>query len=241
MIAPSLVANVSLLCLDAGNTVIFLDHAVVSEVLLGEGFVCDIETLRRAEGEAKRALSDGTALAAVPGFSAHAGWSVMVRTMIERAGIPAQDSARCVRALWQEHDRLNLWRSVPEGLRESLCALRAAKVPVCIVSNSEGKLSPLFEALALSECFDAVIDSALVGVEKPDPAIFALALERFGVRKENALHLGDTVATDIVGAQRAGIRTALLDPFAHYEGMYPEVPRVADVRAVVLEIMRQSV
>jgi putative hydrolase of the HAD superfamily len=127
---------------------------------------------------------------------------------------------------------------VPEGLREALDALRGRGVRVCIVSNSEGKLAGLFDRLDLSSRFDWVIDSALVGVEKPDPRIFQLALDRFNVSAARTLHLGDTVATDVVGARNAGIRTALIDPFSHYVGQFEDVPRVSDVSSVAREILR---
>lgn len=238
-IHPDLVREVDLLCLDAGNTVIFLDHAVVAEVLKSQGFDVAVPALIDAEGFAKRAIGTSEAAPAVAGFSpAHQLWAIVVRTMIERAGVAREHSERCVRALWAEHDVFNLWRRVPDGLRESLDALRAAGVRVCIVSNSEGKLASLFDKLDLSSRFDWVIDSALVGVEKPDPKIFQRALDRFNVSAARALHLGDTVATDVVGARNAGIRTALIDPFSHYVGQFEDVPRVSDVRSVAREILR---
>jgi putative hydrolase of the HAD superfamily len=238
-IDPSLVRDVDLLCLDAGNTVIFLDHTVVAEVLATQGFSLTVPALVDAEGFAKRAIGTPNAAPAVEGFApAHVLWAIVVRTMIERAGVPRAESERCVRALWAEHDAFNLWRRVPEGLREALDQLRAAGVRVCIVSNSEGKLAALFDRLALSSRFDHVIDSALVRVEKPDPAIFRIALDRFEIAAERALHLGDTVATDVIGARNAGIRTALIDPFSHYVGQFEDVPRVADVASVAAEILR---
>jgi putative hydrolase of the HAD superfamily len=49
----------------------------------------------------------------------------------------------------------------------------------------------LLEAVGLREHFDFVIDSALVGVEKPDPRIFRMGLERLGVAPEEAVYVGD--------------------------------------------------
>ena len=145
------------------------------------------------------------------------------------------DEARageCVRALWAEHRRFNLWRKVPAGLVEAVAELRARGVPVVVVSNSEGKLLELFDNLGLGQTFDHVVDSHHVGVEKPDPRIFEPVLARFGVPAAAALHVGDTYATDVVGARAAGMQVALIDPFAHYEGAYADVPRVTDVAAV---------
>jgi HAD superfamily hydrolase (TIGR01509 family) len=235
-----LAEQVSLLCLDAGNTVIFLDHAQVAQVLDAQGFHCEIPALIDAEGYAKRVLGTDREAPAIEGFSIHRGWSVMVRTMIERAGVSPAQSPDCVRALWTEHDRLNLWRRVPDGLKESLLALRACGVQTCIVSNSEGKLRGLFAQLEILDCFDHIVDSALVGVEKPDPKIFAHALALAGCDAAHAIHLGDTVATDVDGAANAGLRTALIDPWGHYANLYPELLRVADVSTVVSAIIQQK-
>ena len=62
----------------------------------------------------------------------------------------------------------------------------------------------------LSGYFDAVIVSGEAGVGKPNPRIFALALERLGVRPDEAVMVGDNPARDIVGAQRAGVRAVLI-------------------------------
>jgi putative hydrolase of the HAD superfamily len=111
----------------------------------------------------------------------------------------------------------------------ALDGARARGVKVAVISNSEGKLDGLFVDLGLRGHFDLVVDSALVGVEKPDPRIFAVALETLGVPADRALHLGDLYATDIVGARAAGLRCALVDPFEHYAGRHPGVPRVPGV------------
>jgi FMN phosphatase YigB (HAD superfamily) len=59
-----------------------------------------------------------------------------------------------------------------------------------------------------------------VGVEKPHPEIFRMALERAGFKAEQAVFVGDTYATDMGGAEAAGLRGILLDRV----GAYPEVP-----------------
>ena len=81
-------------------------------------------------------------------------------------------------------------------------------------SNYKGKYTDVAEKLML---------------KTTEPKIFAMALERFGVGPERALHLGDTVATDVDGARSAGVRVGLIDPWAHYDGMLDDVP-VAKVR-----------
>ncbi len=82
----------------------------------------------------------------------------------------------------------------------------------------------MLQRVGLLELFDVVIDSAVEGVEKPDPRIFHLALERTGAAAEDVVYAGDIYSIDVVGARAAGIRPVLVD-----EGdLYPEAdcPRV---------------
>jgi putative hydrolase of the HAD superfamily len=229
----ALIAGVELLCLDAGNTIIFLDHTRVSDICKIHGFDVSVAALVEAEGEAKRrAESPGQTRMIDAPFSFRdrpggAGWGRMVGTMLAVAGLAESALTPMIDALWQEHEGFNLWRKVPDGFVEASAAFRARGGKVVVVSNSEGMLAKLFDRLGIAASLDSVVDSGLVGVEKPDPKIFDVARERAGgVPKERALHLGDVFATDILGARNAGIRCALIDPFGHYTGRHEDVPRV---------------
>ena len=57
-----------------------------------------------------------------------------------------------------------------------------------------------------------VIDSAVVGVEKPDPRIFELAVRQAGVAAHEAAYVGDLYSVDVLGARAAGLHPILLDP-----------------------------
>jgi putative hydrolase of the HAD superfamily len=63
-----------------------------------------------------------------------------------------------------------------------------------------------------------VIMSSQVGCAKPDPQIFATALERIGVSPAEALHIGDSEALDVEGAHAAGLRALLIDRAAEASG-----------------------
>ncbi|MDB4967642.1 MAG: 2-haloalkanoic acid dehalogenase [Myxococcales bacterium] len=232
-------AGVRLLSLDAGNTIVFLDHRACAEIVASAlARAVDDRALERAEGLSKRRLDLGTLLPPLPDADITPAWGAFMATMVQLGtGVDDATAAECARALWREHRRFNLWRTVPDGLVDGVRALRKAGVPVVVVSNSEGQLEVLFAQLGLAGEFDLVIDSHVAGVEKPDPRIFQIALERAGVAARDALHLGDTFATDVVGARAAGVRVALIDPFAHYDGQYPDVPRVAGVAAVCRAIV----
>lgn len=240
MIDSALVRDVRLLSLDAGNTVIFLDHARLARLAAREGFDVAPEVLIRTEGEAKR-LHEKNALLDVEWSARRApgarGWGATTATILHRAGLPEARLPAMLDALWREHVAFNLYALVPDGFAAAMDRLRAAGVTVVLVSNSEGMLDALFERLAIRRHFDVLIDSGLVGVEKPDPRIFDIALERAGIAAENTLHLGDTYTTDILGARAAKIRFALIDPHGHYDGAHPDVPRVPGVTAVAEAIL----
>jgi len=237
----SLVRDVDLLCLDAGNTVIFLDHARVARLCEPLGFATTADALVRAEGETKRALERGEALERAWSHAdrpAVRGWGQTVGTMLASAGLPRERVPPLLDALWPEHCARNLWSLVPAGLVDALGRARKRGARVAVVSNSEGMLEALFEQLGIRHAFDLVVDSGVVGVEKPDPRIFRIALERFGVPPARALHLGDHYTTDVLGARAAGVRVALVDPHGHLAGRHPEVPRVPGAPEVAAALAR---
>lgn len=91
------------------------------------------------------------------------------------------------------------------GTADALAALRAAGLRLACVGNWDCTLPAVLAEIGLAEYFDTVVSSAAAGVEKPDPAIFALALSRLGgVRPERALHIGDS-PSDRDGAAAAGL------------------------------------
>ncbi|HKQ58617.1 MAG TPA: HAD hydrolase-like protein, partial [Candidatus Eisenbacteria bacterium] len=81
-----------------------------------------------------------------------------------------------------------------------------------------------------------VVDSHVVGIEKPHPGIFAVALERLGTEPGRTLYVGDIRSVDEAGSRAAGMRFVLLDPFGDYgaEGA-PRIPGMEALPAWVAE------
>ncbi len=94
--------------------------------------------------------------------------------------------------------------SVAEGALEALDALAAAGLSLACVANWDVSLHDHLERLGLTGRFQAVVASADVGYEKPDPRIFAAALARLAVPAARALHVGDE-EVDRQGAAAAGL------------------------------------
>ena len=84
--------------------------------------------------------------------------------------------------------------------------LRNIDLPVCCVSNAD--CAPLQSAILRRQLrFDAVICSEAARCYKPDAAIFQQALRALGARAQRALHIGDSLHSDVAGASGLGITT----------------------------------
>ena len=94
--------------------------------------------------------------------------------------------------------------------REAIEAVRRLPARVLVVSNWDVSLEDVLARLQLAPLLDGVVTSARAGARKPSEAIFVRALQLAGVAPERAVHVGDSVAEDIVGARRAGIEPILL-------------------------------
>jgi putative hydrolase of the HAD superfamily len=124
--------------------------------------------------------------------------------------------------------RFALFPEVPAVLRE----LRARGARLVVVSNWDVSLHGVLDRTGLAPLVDAALASAEVGAPKPDPAIFAAALAAAGgVAPSDALHVGDSVETDVEGARRAGIHAVLVARDG--AGAPAGVPAVEDLSGVL--------
>ena len=93
----------------------------------------------------------------------------------------------------------------------ALTALRERRLRLVCVSNWDYALPEVLGRVGLAGTLDGVVTSASVGARKPNPEIFAAALEAAGCGADEALHVGDSNEEDIAGARAAGIRALLID------------------------------
>ena len=100
------------------------------------------------------------------------------------------------------------WASAPLH-PESLEAIADINLPICCVSNADTEdITASIERHGLR--LDRVITSEDVRCYKPDPKIFEAALSAMGVRPEHAIHVGDSLHSDVGGAARLGMTTVWL-------------------------------
>ena len=89
--------------------------------------------------------------------------------------------------------------------------LRSAGLKLGVISNWDISLHKTLRSFGLYEYFDTVVASMEEGMEKPDPMLFRIALERLGVEPSETVHVGDNPLDDLSGAKSAGIRCYVID------------------------------
>jgi putative hydrolase of the HAD superfamily len=127
--------------------------------------------------------------------------------------------ARCADILSWELDREVPVQTMMDSIRffaypdaaPALAALAGRGMRLVCVSNWDISLPDVLARCGLADAFDGVVTSAGSGARKPDPAIFAAALDLAGCSADEALHVGDTLEEDVAGAGAAGISALLLD------------------------------
>jgi putative hydrolase of the HAD superfamily len=195
---------------DAGGTLIHVDPACILDALAKQGLPRDLAAYRAADLAARRAVVAWLAGGNHP--VERSRWQLFARTLLEALGCPpaAEDAVRA--AVSERHAAATLWSYTEPGTTEVLARLRGQGFILGIVSNADGRVATFLEHAGLAGVFDFVVDSALVGIEKPDPRIFALACERAGVAAAEAAHVGDVYQVDVMGARLAGVTPILFDP-----------------------------
>lgn len=109
-------------------------------------------------------------------------------------------------------DGYKLARRALAGAAELLAAVRGHARVAIVTNNLLEEQQDKLQYCALAPFVDALIASEDVGVSKPDPRIFQVALERVGATADEAVMVGDSWANDIAGAARAGIRAVWFNP-----------------------------
>jgi len=224
-IPPEGICVLDTVFLDAGGVLVTPNWNRVSDALAAHGVVASADALAAADPLVRRDIDLGLQGAA---SDQQRGWLYFNR-ILDHCGLArsaATDAA--LDDLQAYHSVHNLWESVPEGVVETLDALRAMGLRLVVVSNANGKLKLLFGRLGLASRLDVMLDSAEEGVEKPDPRLFQLALDRSGASPATTVHVGDLYHVDVEGARAAGIDAILLDAADLYAGY--DCVRIKDIR-----------
>jgi len=153
------------------------------------------------------------------GLSDKEFWHHFNRHLLKALGIKG-DLDRLAAELTRRYQALDTSHFCPESSHQTLAQLGARGYRLGLITNrnSAERLITLLDELNLRSYFDLVLASGEVGAQKPDPGIFAAALERIDASPGSSVYVGDNYWADVVGAQRAGLIPVLLDP--HH--LFPE-------------------
>ncbi len=189
---------------DAGNTLVYPNVEEILRILSRRGFDCAAETFAAAEHHVRFHLDTPEIIAKTDDRSR---WFHYFGGILDELGAPRS----ALDEFYEYHERRNAWDTFPPELPNLLERL-SLRYRLGVVSNSNGTVADVLARLNLSSYFEAIVDSSVVGVEKPDPKIFRIALERMRALPDEAVYVGDLYHVDVVGARRAGLRAVLLDP-----------------------------
>ena len=222
--------------LDVGGVLHLPDPGIIGEALQRAGVTASLDpaVLDRAHYAGIAALVDWPA-------TERGIWTAYQEAYAHEVGAPPE----CVPDVVAELDLAfrvdGIWSRVVPGSLDGLRALHDTGVALAIVSNSDGTLEERLAREGICQVgpgegvpMSIVIDSAAVGVAKPDPAIFHLALVVTGVPPDRTLHIGDTVGADVDGALAAGVRPVHLDPYGFCtDDSHAHAPDIATVAAAL--------
>ena len=226
-----------LLCLDAGFTLLTPRRTLadaLSGVLAEDGRTVTEDEMRAAWEEADRWFWDEYHR---PGNDTWTDdgriedyWRTYHSVMLGRLGVEAR--AEVLDRILASQFATEAWEPYPD-VEPMLREVRAIDgVRIGIVSDWGSNLRAILAELELDPHLDFVLPSGAVGVAKPNPAFYRMALEAAGVEADEAVMVGDSYRADVRGAWSAGMDAVWLD---RRDGMSinpSDEPTPTDVRRI---------
>jgi putative hydrolase of the HAD superfamily len=206
---------------DAGGVLLLPGGAQVSAMFADAGIGLEASRCRDAWSDA---LADADQRGDLDQASVIDGW-------VRHAGTPPESRARARIALSEELRRTRVaWHEPVDGAHETLAALQSHGMRLACISNSDGTVEHELEILGLAQYFEFIIDSAVVGIAKPDPEIFRLAIDRMSnLAPDECVYVGDTIHFDVKPATHAGLYACHFDRLGIYSTPTPHGVRVSSL------------
>lgn len=216
--------GVEAVLLDAGGVLLMPDPALVGPVLHSHGLDGSPEGCAAVHWH-RMHLFD---------LFGRGGWEQVDSRLFERLGLAPQRASKAAVALGAV---VGGGKSVPaHGAGSTLRGLAARGLRMGVVSNSDGTLEERLENGAICSVrvgrlptVQFVLDSALVGVEKPDLRMFETAKQHIGVPAGRCLFVGDSVRNDVEPAEAVGFIGCHLDPLRLCAGEHAHITSLGDL------------
>ena len=209
--------DVDVILFDAGGVLVLPDPAVLGPLLAYYGGDPSDAAQTRAHYHAMAHKSTAGA--------GETFWAEYHAAYVRCVGVAEDDADTAARAMGLTFNGY-LWRRPIGPSVTALRDLHVAGVPIGVVSNALGQIEETLRRSGVCQVgagphtpVRCVVDSHVVGVAKPDPGIFDVALRHFdGVARDRVAYVGDSVMMDVAGARAAGLHPILLDPYDDHAG-----------------------
>ncbi|TMV49114.1 HAD family hydrolase [Paenibacillus mesophilus] len=159
-------------------------------------------------------------------------WYIGTLNYFLRLALPIEEVTQAYRALAQEWPIR--WKAY-EGARQTLQHLRSLGFRLGLISNWDESARTVLAQNGLDAELDDIIVSSEVGVEKPNPDIFRLAMDRANVTANECLYIGDNYYDDVIGSQKIGMHCLLINAYGNRGveelSYYPIISGIHDVAA----------
>jgi putative hydrolase of the HAD superfamily len=214
-------ANCRFIFFDVGNTLLFPNRARMLAPL-PEDRHPTLEAWQALERRTKHEFDQGLTQAKVD----HGFWWTFHTYLLQ--GMNAlNDGVR--NTLVENTQNSANWDQILPGTRARLERLRE-KYGIAVISNSDGRIDAVLRRCGIADCFQSITDSGKVGLEKPHPAIFEVALREMNAQAAESLYVGDVYSVDYVGARQAGMQAVLFDLAGAYRASdFPRVESLAEL------------
>jgi putative hydrolase of the HAD superfamily len=203
--------------LDVGGVITTPDHEMLRLGLAPAGADPSEADLDRAHYAGMSALDAGFLATGT------LDWRQYDAAVARSVGVTEDRIGAAVEGLEAAWRHIRGWHRIVPGALEGLRRLASTGVNLGVVSNADGTVAEQLVAAQVLQVgaghgveVAVVVDSTVVGIEKPDPRIFTVALDALGVAPADVarvVHVGDSIFADVRGAQAAGLRPLHLDPY----------------------------
>lgn len=215
--------SVQAVLLDVGGVLLLPDPDVMLRPLRHAGLDPAVKILDQSHYVAMAAL-DVAEVTGPTGSPCRCGAAACLgdhyrRAYVANCGVPRRLVQQVADDLGTTFGPQSFRRPTPSVIQR-LKDLAEAGARLGVVSNASGRIAEALSEAELCQVGDGaaarlevLIDSHLVGIEKPDPRIFEMAIDQLGLSAADVVYVGDSFHIDVVGARAAGIRPLHFDPY----------------------------
>jgi HAD superfamily hydrolase (TIGR01509 family) len=225
-----------LLCLDAGFTLLAPRHSMadaLAGVLAEDGHAITEDDLQAAWEASDRWFWDEYHRPGNDTWSDDARitdyWRRYNSVLLQQ--LKVRDHAAVLERVLASQFASDAWELYPDA-EPMLRAVREMGVPIGIISDWGSNLRDIATEVGLDRYVEFILPSGAVGVAKPNPSFFAMALERAGVAPHEGLMVGDSYRADVRGAWAAGMDAVWLDRTEGVNITPDDEPPPTDVRVI---------